>query len=69
MINGPRRTVLHNCIEAVQHSVDNSFPNDKHVQVFYFNPMIAGGCTGHPSVKDHEVLAEELAPFIKKLID
>jgi len=69
MINGPRRTVLHNCIEAVQHSVDNSFPTDKHVQVFYFNPMIAGGCTGHPSVKDHEVLAEELAPFIKKLID
>ena len=68
MINGARRTVLHNCIEAVRKSVDSAFPNNKSVQVFYFNPMTAGGCTGHPSVKDHEVLAEELTPFIKKLI-
>ena len=69
MINGTRRTVLHHCIEAVQRSVDSSFPNDQHVQVFYFDPMIAGGCTGHPSVKDHEILADELAPFIKKLMN
>jgi lysophospholipase L1-like esterase len=30
--------------------------------------MTARGCGGHPSVDDHEILAKELAPFLKKLI-
>jgi hypothetical protein len=30
--------------------------------------MQAKGCTGHPSVEDHEVLAKELIPFYKQLL-
>ena len=31
--------------------------------------MTAKGCTGHPSVEDHAVLANELEPFFKKLLN
>jgi hypothetical protein len=30
--------------------------------------MQAKGCTGHPSVEDHAVLANELLPFFKQLL-
>jgi hypothetical protein len=30
--------------------------------------MQASGCSGHPSVAEHAVLAEELIPFFKKLL-
>jgi hypothetical protein len=30
--------------------------------------MQAHGCTGHPSVNDHEILAKELVPFFKELL-
>jgi hypothetical protein len=44
------------------------FPSGKPVALYFFQPMQAGGCTGHPSVEDHAILANELAPFFKQLL-
>jgi len=68
MINGERRTLLQNCLLAVKESTDRQFSSDKPVALHFFRPMWARGCTGHPNVEDHAILADELVPFFKKLL-
>lgn len=68
MLNGERRQLLQNCLAAVKLRIDRLFPGDKPVALHFFKPMQARGCTGHPSVDDHRILAEELVPFFKKLL-
>ena len=68
MINGQRRILLQNCLAAVKQNVDALYPSDKKVTLYFFKPMQARGCSGHPNVEDHAILAEELIPFFKKLL-
>jgi lysophospholipase L1-like esterase len=68
MIIGSRRILLQNCLTAVKKKTDSAFPADKPVALFFFDPMQARGCGGHPNVEDHAILAEELRPFFKKLL-
>ena len=68
MINGSERILLQNCLAAVKQNIDALDPSDKPIELFFFKPMHAGGCSGHPSVEDHAVLAEELLPFFKNLM-
>lgn len=68
MLNGKSRTLLQNCLTAVKQKTDAGYPADKPVAVYFFQPMQAKGCSGHPSVEDHAVLAKELAPFFQKLL-
>ena len=68
MLNGKKRTTLQNCLTTVKARIDKKYPSYKQVALFFFQPMNARGCGGHPSVEDHEILAKELAPFFKKLM-
>jgi len=68
MINGDRRITLQNCITAVKENIDKIYPSDKKIAFYFFEPMQARGCSGHPSVEDHAILAKELEPFFKKLL-
>jgi lysophospholipase L1-like esterase len=68
MMNGKNRTLLQNCLTAVQQKTNAGYPADKPVAVYFFQPMQARGCSGHPSVEDHALLAQELAPFFQKLL-
>ena len=68
MINGERRIFLQNCLAAVKENIDILYPSDKKVSLYFFKPMQARGCTGHPNVEDHAILAEELAPFFRSLL-
>lgn len=69
MLGGDTRLLLQRCLEAVKEHIDAISPLDKKVAVFFFEPMQAHGCAGHPSVEDHEVLAKELEPFFKALLN
>jgi len=69
MVNGDKRILLQNCLTAVKKNIDALFPGDKPVALYFFNPMKAGGCSGHPSVADHAVLAQELIPFFRSLLN
>ena len=69
MINGDNRVLLQNCLTAVKQNIDALFPGDKPVALYFFNPMKAGGCAGHPSVEDHAILAQELVPFFRSLLN
>lgn len=68
MINGDNRMLLQNCLTAVKQNIDSLYAKDKPVALYFFNPMKAGGCSGHPSVEDHAILAQELIPFFKQLL-
>ena len=68
MLNGAKRELLQNCLTAVKIQTDRQFKKSKPVALFFFKPMQARGCGGHPSVEDHAILAEELKPFFKKLM-
>lgn len=68
MLNGSARALLQNCISAVKAGVDAAQPNAKPIAIFFFEPMQASGCTGHPSVAEHGRMAESLLPFFRKLL-
>jgi hypothetical protein len=68
MINGERRTLLQNCLAAVKENIDALYPADQKLALYFFKPMQARGCTGHPNVEDHAILAEELVPFFRSLL-
>lgn len=68
MINGNNRLVLQNCLSAVQQKINELFLTNKPVAVFFFEPMQAHGCSGHPTIEDHAILATELLPFFKQLL-
>ena len=67
MLNGNKRILLQNCLTIVKAGIKNTRQKNR-LRCFFFQPMQARGCGGHPNVEDHEILAEELAPFFKKLI-
>ncbi|ALI97795.1 hypothetical protein DC20_00825 [Rufibacter tibetensis] len=68
MMNGPRKQTLENCLTAVKKQIDTAYPSAKPVALHFFKPMQASGCTGHPSVAEHGVMAAELEPFFKSLL-
>ena len=68
MLNGKPRTTLQNCLTVIKQKTDASYPADKPVAVYFFQPMQARGCNGHPNVEDHAILATELTLFFQKLL-
>jgi carbohydrate esterase-like protein/GDSL-like lipase/acylhydrolase family protein len=68
MVNGESRILLQNCLGAVKENIDALYPSDKKVALYFFKPMQARGCAGHPNVEDHAILAGELTPFFKGLL-
>jgi lysophospholipase L1-like esterase len=68
MVKGESGKILENCLSAIKAKIDALYPKDKPVATFFFPPMNPRGCSGHPSVEDHAILAEQLNPFFRKLL-
>ncbi|WP_166727662.1 SGNH/GDSL hydrolase family protein [Mucilaginibacter gilvus] len=68
MVKGESGKILENCLRSIKTKIDALYPKDKPVATFFFPPMDSHGCSGHPSVEDHAILAEQLNPFFKKLL-
>ncbi len=68
MVHGDSRTLLQHCLTAVKQNIDASYANGARVALYFFNPMQAHGCSGHPNVEEHAILANELIPFFQKLL-
>ena len=65
MLSGKKEAILMECLLEVQ----NYFSENQKISIFEFRPFDPSGCTSHPNVDEHEIMAEQLAPFLKKLID
>jgi hypothetical protein len=68
MVDGDSRILLQNCLTAVKQNIDQLYPTDKKIALYFLNPMQPRGCSYHPSVEDHAILAEQLVPFFKSLL-
>jgi len=68
MVGGDRGQLLENCIAAVKREIDKLYATGKPVAIFLFKPMHPRGCSGHPNVEDHAIMAEQLVPFLKRLL-
>lgn len=68
MVKGASRELLQNSLTTIKGKIDALFPADRPVVTFFFEPMDPHGCSGHPDVNDHRILAEQLKPFFAKLL-
>ncbi|MBS7565301.1 hypothetical protein KHS38_12880 [Mucilaginibacter sp. Bleaf8] len=68
MVKGHDRTLLQDCLISIKRRVEAQYPLAHPVATFFFEPMEPHGCAGHPSVEDHEILAQQLKPFFRKLL-
>ena len=68
MASGPNRALLQRCLTAVQQQTNAANPTALPVATYFFKPMQARGCNGHPNVEDHAILAKELEPFFRQLL-
>lgn len=68
MLSGRKRELLENCLTAIKRVIDASCPGKNTTRLYFFKPMKATGCSGHPSVEDHALMTKELLPFFKSLL-
>lgn len=68
MLNGDARQLLQNCLATIKKQIDTLYPADKPVALYFFQPMQPRGCSSHPNVEDHAILASELTPFFRQLL-
>lgn len=65
MVNGENAVVFEDCLKKIKEAFKTDTTHLP-IAIFKFNPMVPKGCSGHPSVSDHAILAAEYAPFLKK---
>jgi hypothetical protein len=68
MVSGARRALLERCLARVKKEADPMLPSGNALSLFYFPPMQAHGCTGHPDIAGHTRMAQLLEPFLGKLL-
>lgn len=67
MIQGEKNEILLECINEVKNHFNQA--TNKALLIFEFDHMIPGGCDDHPSINDHMLLADQLYPFFKDLLN
>ncbi|MBK8391466.1 MAG: hypothetical protein IPL23_20160 [Saprospiraceae bacterium] len=52
----------------VKSAIDKLYPNETPVALHFFKSMQATGCSGHPNVEEHQIMAEQVIPFFKEML-
>jgi len=65
MANAELTPILKKYIASIVLMVNNN--GDKKVSYFFFSRSFNDGCGGHPDMAQHEVIAQELTGYIRKL--
>lgn len=68
MVAGSKNIIFVKCLKSVIKAFEND-KNHKKIALFQFKPMIANGCGGHPDVSDNQLMADQLTPFFKKILN
>ncbi|MDQ0638439.1 lysophospholipase L1-like esterase [Pedobacter sp. W3I1] len=69
MVKGAQRKLLEESLLRIKKRIDSMYPAEDEVSTFFFQEMEPHGCGGHPSVEDHLILAQQLYPFYRKLLN
>lgn len=68
IVEGSKNILLQNCLTTIKNKIDSLQPSGKPVALYFFKPGKGRGCTGHPNVEDHAIMANELFPFFQNLL-
>ena len=68
MVSGDRNVTLVRCLKKVIHAFENDTQH-KTIAIFEFQSMKPNGCGSHPDIADDKIMADQLTPFFKKLLD
>ena len=68
MVSGERNVTFVKCLKKVIQAFENDTTH-KPIALFEFQPMSPKGCGYHPDIADDKVMADQLNPFFKKLLD
>jgi lysophospholipase L1-like esterase len=69
MLSGPKAALLLACLKRIQATLTIRHPDKPHIEIFPFATMQPKGCGYHPDIHDHQLLAEQLTPFFKGLLE
>jgi len=68
MVSGDKNVTFVNCLKKVIQVFEKDTTHKK-IELFEFQPMIPKGCGYHPNIADDTVMADQLIPYFKKLLD
>jgi lysophospholipase L1-like esterase len=68
MVSGDRNVTLVKCLKRVIQAFEND-KKHKPIALFEFQPMNPKGCGFHPDIVDDKVMADQLIPFFKKILN
>lgn len=68
MVSGDRNVTLVNCLKKVIQAFENDTTH-KPIALFEFQTMTPKGCGFHPNIEDDKVMANQLIPFFKQLLN
>ncbi|TRX21576.1 SGNH/GDSL hydrolase family protein [Flavobacterium franklandianum] len=68
MVSGDRNVTFVNCLKKIIQAFENDTIHKK-IELFEFQPMVPKGCGYHPAIADDKVMADQLIPFFKILLN
>jgi lysophospholipase L1-like esterase len=68
MVTGGNAETFTKCLKKVETAV-NSKKGHKPVSVFNFKAVIPHGCGSHPEIEDDKLMAAQLAPYLKNVLN
>ena len=68
MVTGPNAEIFSKCLAKIKDTI-NAKAGHKPVTVFSFSAVTPHGCGFHPEIKDDKLMAAQLAPYLKTLLN
>lgn len=68
MVNGAKAEIFTKCLNSVKDGV-NAKKGHKPVSTFTFTDVTPHGCGYHPEIEDDKLMAAQLAPYLKTLLN
>lgn len=68
MVSGEKNVTLIKCLKKVIQAFENDTLH-KPITLFEFQPMTPKGCGYHPDIADDKVMASQLIPYFKKILN
>jgi len=69
MMSGKRGQTLLSCLQQIRLKCMNERITADPLLIFEFREMKATGCTGHPLIAEHRLMADQLISFLRLVID
>lgn len=66
MVSGERQEILHECLDSVVNYFEKQ---DKKIHFFDFETIPETGCGSHPSIEEDKMMADQIVPFYKEILD